>query len=79
LITSHRKLLLLGYSLEDVIAKATIKPAHIIDRAPKLGTLQTGAPGEIAIMKFIGGTVSFVDTRRGVPFDKPCRQPFSVN
>jgi dihydroorotase len=57
------KFLLLGYSLDDVIAKATVKPAQIIDRVPKLGTLQIGAPADIAVMELIVGPVSFVDTR----------------
>lgn len=57
------KFLLLGYSLEDVVAKATIKPAQIIDRAPKIGTLQIGAPADVSIMDFVEGPVSFVDTR----------------
>ncbi len=57
------KFMVLGYSLEDVIAKATIKPAQIIDRAPKLGTLQIGAPADAAIMSLVEGHVTFVDTR----------------
>jgi dihydroorotase len=57
------KFLTLGYSLEDVIAKATVKPAEIIGRTPKLGTLQAGAPGDVAIMELVEGPVSFVDTR----------------
>ncbi len=57
------KFMFLGYSLEDVIAKATVKPAQIIDRVPKLGTLQMGAPGDVAIMELVEGPVSFVDTR----------------
>jgi dihydroorotase len=57
------KFLTLGYSLEDVIAKATVRPAEIIGRAPKLGTLQAGAPGDVAILELIEGPVSFVDTR----------------
>src|SRR6201989_364790 len=40
----------LGFSLEQVVAMATINPAKIINRAPKLGTLQVGAPGDVAIM-----------------------------
>src|SRR4249920_1041501 len=40
----------LGFSLEQVVAMATINPAKVINRAPKLGTLQVGAPGDIAIM-----------------------------
>jgi dihydroorotase len=57
------KFLFLGYSLEDVVAKATVKPAQIIGRAPKLGTLQQGAPADVAIMELAKGPVTFVDTR----------------
>jgi dihydroorotase len=57
------KFMFLGYSLEDVIAKATIMPAKIIDRAPNLGTLQIGAPADVAIMELVEGPISFVDTR----------------
>jgi cytosine/adenosine deaminase-related metal-dependent hydrolase len=34
---------------------ATINPAKIINRAPKLGTLQVGAPGDVAIMNWSKG------------------------
>jgi dihydroorotase len=57
------KFLALGYPLEEVVAMATINPAKIINRAPKLGTLQVGAPGDVAIMELVEGEVSFVDTR----------------
>jgi dihydroorotase len=57
------KFLVLGYSLEDVIAKATVRPSEVIGRTPKLGTLQAGAPGDVAIMELVEGPVSFVDTR----------------
>jgi dihydroorotase len=57
------KFMFLGYSLEEVIAKATIEPARVIDREPKLGTLQAGAPADVAIMELVDGPVSFVDTR----------------
>jgi dihydroorotase len=53
----------LGFSLEQVVAMATIKPATVINRAPKLGTLQIGAPGDVAVMELVEGPVSFVDTR----------------
>jgi predicted amidohydrolase len=42
---------------------ATIKPAAVINRTPKLGSLQVGAPGDVAIMEVVEGPVSFVDTR----------------
>jgi dihydroorotase len=57
------KFLALGYSLEDAIAKVTVKPAEIIGRTAKLGTLQAGAPGDVAIMELVESPVSFVDTR----------------
>jgi dihydroorotase len=57
------KFLGLGFTLEQVVAMATINPARIINRLPKLGTLQVGAPGDVAIMELVEGPVSFVDTR----------------
>jgi dihydroorotase len=53
----------LGFTLEQVVAMATINPAKIINRGPKLGTLQVGAPGDVAIMELAEGPVTFVDTR----------------
>jgi dihydroorotase len=53
----------LGFTLEQVVAMATINPARIINRLPKLGTLQVGAPGDVAIMELVEGPASFVDTR----------------
>src|SRR5689334_23477166 len=57
------KFLGLGFALEQVVAMATINPAKIINRAPKLGTLQVGAPGDVAVMELVEGPVEFVDTR----------------
>jgi dihydroorotase len=53
----------LGFSLEQVVAMATINPAKVINRGGKLGTLAIGAPGDVAIMELVAGDVSFVDTR----------------
>jgi len=57
------KFLALGFSLEQVVSMATSAPAKIINRAPKIGTLQLGAPGDVAIMDLVEGPVTFVDTR----------------
>jgi dihydroorotase len=57
------KFLGLGFTLEQVVAMATVNPAKVINRMPKLGTLQVGAPGDVAIMELVEGEVSFVDTR----------------
>jgi dihydroorotase len=57
------KFLNMGFTLEQVVAMATVNPARVINRIPKLGTLQIGAPGDVAIMELVEGPVSFVDTR----------------
>jgi dihydroorotase len=57
------KFMVLGFSLEQVVAMATTAPARIINRAPKIGTLQVGAPADVAIMELVEGPVSFLDTR----------------
>ena len=57
------KFMALGLSLEQVVAAATTTPARIINRAPKIGTLQIGAPGDVAILELAEGPTSFVDTR----------------
>jgi dihydroorotase len=56
------KFMALGYSLDEVIAKATIEPAKIIDRVPGLGTLGLGAPADIAVFRVVDGEVTFLDT-----------------
>ncbi len=58
------KFMALGFSLEDVVAKATSAPAKIIGRVPGLGTLQIGAPADVAIFDLVDGPVEFVDTMK---------------
>jgi dihydroorotase len=57
------KFMTMGYTLEQVVTMTTTAPAKIINRAPKIGTLQIGAPADVAIMQLVEGPVSFVDTR----------------
>jgi len=57
------KFLNMGFTLEQVVAMATVNPARVINRLPKLGTLQPGAPGDVSILEIVEGPVSFVDTR----------------
>jgi dihydroorotase len=57
------KFLNMGFTLEQVVAMATVNPARVINRLPKLGTLQLGAPGDVSILEIVEGPVSFVDTR----------------
>src|SRR5207342_2419678 len=60
------KFLNMGFTLEQVVGMATTNPAKVINRAPKLGTLQVGAPADVAIMELVEGDVSFVDTRNNI-------------
>src|SRR6186997_3478736 len=53
----------LGFTLEQVVAMATINPAKVINRMPKLGTLQVGAPADVSVLELVEEPVSFVDTR----------------
>ena len=58
------KFLSLGMPLEAAIAKATVEPARIVDRVPGLGTLQIGAPADVAVFRLVEGPVTFVDTNK---------------
>src|SRR5258708_3369483 len=58
------KFLNMGFTLEQVVAMAPINPARVINRLPKLGTLQVGAPGDASILEIVEGPVRFVDTRK---------------
>jgi dihydroorotase len=57
------KFLALGLSLEEVVARTTVEPAKVIGRVPGLGTLQVGAPADVAVFDLVDGPVEFVDTR----------------
>jgi dihydroorotase len=69
------KFMALGFTLEQVVAMATINPAKVINRGAKLGTLQVGAPGDVAIMELAEGPVSFVDTRNNTRDGKAHLKP----
>jgi len=71
------KFIALGFTLEQVVQMATAVPATIINRVPKLGTLQVGAPGDATLVELVQGTVEFVDTRnnkrQGKMYIKPAQ------
>jgi len=69
------KFLGLGFTLDQVVGMATINPAKIINRLPKLGTLQIGAPADVAIMELVDGPVTFVDTRNNTRSGKAYLKP----
>ena len=69
------KFLNMGFSLEQVVTMTTTKPASIINRIPKHGTLQVGAPADATLLEVVNAPVEFVDTRnnkrQGKVFIKP--------
>jgi dihydroorotase len=63
--TTLSKFLNLGMSLEDVIERATARPAAAL-RRPELGTLRLGSPADVALFRIEEGEYAFydVDMRR---------------
>lgn len=57
------KFLVLGFTLEQVIAAATVVPGRLIGKVPGLGTLQPGAPGDVSILELVEGPVTLLDTQ----------------
>src|SRR5260370_41854266 len=57
------KFMALGFTLEQVVQMASAVPARLINRMPKLGSLQVGAPGDATLIEVVQGPVEFVDTR----------------
>jgi dihydroorotase len=57
------KFMNLGYTLEQVVTMATATPAKVINKLPKSGTLEVGAPADVSLLEVAEGPVSFVDTR----------------
>ena len=57
------KFLNLGFTLEQVVTMTTARPAAVIERVPRLGTLQPGAPADATLVDVVEGAVEFVDTR----------------
>ena len=42
---------------------ATLNRAKVVDKVPKLGTSQIGAPADISILELVEGQVEFLDAR----------------
>jgi dihydroorotase len=63
LATTLSKFLHLGLTLEQVIERATIKPASVFNFPKGLGTLREGADGDIAVFSLTDGDFTFVDSQ----------------
>ncbi len=59
------KLLMFGMPLMQVIACATVNAARVFPAFDDRGTLNVGAPADVAIMELREGTFEFVDNYKG--------------
>lgn len=55
------KFLDFGMSLEQVIARATLNPSRVFEVFRDRGTLNVGAPADVAVLELRQGTFEFVD------------------
>jgi len=59
------KFIMFGMPLSDVIARATVNAARVFSSFDNRGTLNTGAPADVAIMELREGTFEFLDNYKG--------------
>jgi dihydroorotase len=62
--TTLTKFLHLGMSFDDVLLRATANPAKIVGRISGLGTLEPGAPADVALLALEEGNFRLVDSQR---------------
>jgi dihydroorotase len=55
------KFLMMGMSLDQVIACATVNPSRVFPVFHDRGTLKVGAPADVAVLELREGTFEFVD------------------
>ena len=62
--TTLSKLLHLGMSFDDVLARATVNPARIVNRVAGLGTLAPRSPADVALLAIEEGQFQLTDSQR---------------
>jgi dihydroorotase len=76
--TVMSKFLLLGMSLDRVIACATVNAARAIEPFAGLGTLRVGAPADVAVFELRTGEFEFVDNVNSKRIGREKLIPFAV-
>jgi len=59
------KFLMFGMPLDQVIACATVNAARVFDAFNDRGTLNVGAPADIAVLELREGSFEFLDNYQG--------------
>jgi dihydroorotase len=62
--TTMSKMLHLGMSFEEILLRVTANPGRIINRVPGMGTLEIGAPADIALLAIEDGQFNLIDSQR---------------
>lgn len=62
--TTLTKMQHLGMSLDDILVRATLNPAKVVDRVPGMGALAVGGPADIALLQMEEGDFRLVDSQR---------------
>ncbi|MEM2906103.1 MAG: amidohydrolase/deacetylase family metallohydrolase [Candidatus Bathyarchaeia archaeon] len=78
LATTMSKFLLLGLSLDEVVAKAASTPASLLGMSDKIGTLRKGAIADISIFYLEEGKFRFDDTMGKTKYGRQRLSPACV-
>jgi dihydroorotase len=62
--TTMSKMMYLGMSFDDVLLRTTSAPAKIVNRVTGMGTLNVGAPADVAVLSIEDGAFPLVDSQR---------------
>ncbi len=61
--TTMSKMLYLGMNFDEILARSTANPAKIINRLSGMGSLEVGAPADIALLEIEQGQFKLVDAQ----------------
>jgi dihydroorotase len=62
LVTELSKFLLIGYSLDQVIERVTVRPTRVFNFGVELGSLRPGAVADITVLELREGSFLFTDS-----------------
>ena len=69
------KFLMFGMPLDQIVARATLAPARVFPAFSDRGTLNVGAPADVAVIELKDGNFQFVDNYKGTRTGKQCLFP----
>jgi dihydroorotase len=69
------KFLMFGMPLDQIVARATLAPARVFGAFRDRGTLNVGAPADVAVLELKDGNFEFVDNYKGMRTGKQCLFP----